>query len=77
MTGSKSGGSERQGATAVDYVKTSQEAEAELARKAAETKAEKATGASGAPETDDSPKRQGDKLEQVRDAAAGNPTGQG
>ena len=26
-----------------------------------------------APETDDSPKRQGDKLEQARDAAAGKP----
>jgi hypothetical protein len=39
----KSSGSDRQEATAVDYVKTSQEAEAELERKAAEVKAQKAS----------------------------------
>ena len=75
MTGSKSGGSDRKEARAVDYVKTSQEAEAELERRKAEEKAEKATRPSGAPETDDSPKRQGDKLEKARDTAAGKPKG--
>ena len=75
MTGSKSGGSDRKEARAVDYVKTSQEAEAELERRKAEEKAEKATRPSGAPETDDSPKRQGDKLEQARDTAGGEPGG--
>src|SRR5215203_154800 len=38
MAGSKSSGSDRDEARAVDYVKTSQEAEAELERKAAEEK---------------------------------------
>jgi hypothetical protein len=77
MTGSKNSHSERRDATAVDAVKTRQEAEAELNRKAAAAKAEKAARPSGAPETDDSPKRQGDKLEQARDAAAGRPTRRG
>ncbi len=43
MADPKSSGSDRQEATAVDYVKTSQEAEAELERKAAEAKAQKAS----------------------------------
>jgi hypothetical protein len=71
MASSKSSGSGRKEARAVDYVKTSQEAEAELARKAAEAKARKASRRADAPETDDSPKRQGDKLEHARDASAG------
>jgi hypothetical protein len=72
VTGSKSSGSDRQEARAVDYVKTSQEAEATLDKRAAETKAEKASRRSDAADTDDSPKRQGDKLEHARDAAAGS-----
>jgi hypothetical protein len=71
MVSSKSGGSDRKEARAVDYVKTSQEAEATLDKRAAEAKAKKASGRTEAPETDDSPKRQGDKLERARDAAAG------
>jgi hypothetical protein len=74
MAGSKSSGSDRKEARAVDYVKTSQEAEATLEKRAAETKAKKAARPSGAPETDDSPKRQGDKLERAAKAAAGKDT---
>ena len=74
MTGSKSGGSDRQEARAIDYVKTSQEAEAELGKRAADAKAKKASGRPDAPETDDSPKRQGDKLERASKAAAGKKT---
>jgi len=70
MAGSKSSGSGRKEARAVDYVKTSQEAEATLEKRSAETKAQKASRRSDAPETDDSPKRQGDKLEHARNAAA-------
>ena len=57
---------------AVDYVKTSQEVEAVLEKRAAETKVQKASRRSDAPETDDSPKRQGDKLEHARNPAAGS-----
>ena len=57
MVDPKSSGSDREGASAVDYVKTSEQAEAELERQAAEAKAQKATHPSGAPELDDSPKR--------------------
>jgi hypothetical protein len=71
MAGPKSSSSDRKEARAVDYVKTSQEAEATLEKRAAETTAKKATRRSDAPEIDDSPKRQGDKLERTRDAAAG------
>ena len=71
MASPKSSGSKRQEAEAVDYVKTSQEAAATLDKRAAETKAQKASRRSDAPETGDSPKRQGDKLEHARDAAAG------
>ena len=53
----------REGATALDSVKTKQRVEAKSAEKAAGAKAAKAFG--------DSPKRQGDKLERARDAAAG------
>ena len=63
MAGSKSSGSDRKEARAVDYVKTSQEAEATLEKRAAETKAQKASRRSDAPETDSSPKRQGGKGE--------------
>ena len=74
MAGSKSSGSDRKEARAVDYVKTSQEAEAELGKRAADAKAKKASRRSDAPETDDSPKRQGDKLERAAKAAAGKGT---
>ena len=70
MASPKTSGSDRKEARAVDSVKTSQEAEAELEKRAAETKAKKASRRSDVPETDDSPKRQGDKLERARDAAA-------
>ena len=70
MAGSESSGSDRQEARAVDYVKTSQEAEATLEKRAAETKAQKASHRSDVSETD-SPKRQGDKLEHASKAAAG------
>jgi hypothetical protein len=52
MAGSKSSSSGRKEARAVDYVKTSQEAEATLEKRAAETKAKKAARPSGAPEID-------------------------
>jgi len=71
MASPKSSGSKRQEAEAVDYVKTSQEAEATLDKRAAGKKANKASHRTDAPETDDSPKRQGDKLQHARDAAAG------
>jgi len=71
MPDPKSSGSDRDEARAVDYVKTSQEAEATLEKRAAETKAQKASHRSDAPEADDSPKRQGDKLERASKAAAG------
>jgi len=71
MAGAKSRGSDRQEARAVDYVKTSQEAEAALDKRAAEEKEQKASRRSEAPETDDSPKRQGDKLDRASKAAAG------
>ncbi len=74
MASSKSSGSDRQEARAVDYVKTSQVAEAELGKRAADAKARKASGRSDAPETDDSPKRQGDKLDRASKAAAGKKT---
>ena len=60
----------RDGATALSAVKTKETIDAADARRAAAAKSEKASGrardASG-----DSPKRQGDKLENARDAAAG------
>jgi hypothetical protein len=58
MAGPKSGSSDRKEARAVDFVKTSQEAEATLEKRAAKTKAQKASHRSDAPETGDSPKRQ-------------------
>ena len=51
------------GATALDNVKTKARVEAKSPAKAAGATAAKASG--------DSPKRQGDKLERARDAAAG------
>ena len=68
------GGSKQQGtkgATALDYVKTQQRAEAESDKRGASAKAEKASRAQEADPTHDSPKRQGDKLANARDAAAG------
>jgi hypothetical protein len=53
----------REGAAALDDVRTKARLEAKSAEKAAGAKAAKASG--------DSPKRQGDKLEEARDAAAG------
>jgi hypothetical protein len=63
----------RDGARAVDYVKTQQKVGAGIEEKAARAKAEQAAK----PEQDadpahDSPKRHGDKLEHARDAAAGH-----
>jgi hypothetical protein len=63
MAGSKSSGSDRKEARAVDYVKTSQEAEATLEKRAADAKAQKATRRLDTPETDSNPKRQGGKGE--------------
>ena len=71
MPDPKSSGSDRDEARAVDYVKTSQEVEAALDKRAAEGREEKASRRSDAPEADDSPKRQGDKLEHASKAAAG------
>ena len=66
----------RDGARAVDYVKTQQEVGADLEEKAARVKAEQASKpAQGADPARDSPKRHGDKLEHARDAAAGNGKG--
>jgi hypothetical protein len=70
---SKDKGSERDGAKALDYVKTQQRVGAGLDEKAASAKADKASQpAEGADPSHDSPKRQGDKLENARDAAAGH-----
>ena len=44
MAAPKSSGSDREGANAVDYVKTSEQAETELKRQAADTKAQKSSG---------------------------------
>jgi hypothetical protein len=71
MTGTKGKESDRE-AAAVDAVKTAREGDAARAEKAAQAARE---SAGAAPETDDSPKRQGDKLEHARDAAAGKPKG--
>ena len=68
---SKDRGSGREGAKAVDYVKTQQRVGAALDEKAAHAKAEQASKPQGADPTHDSPKRHGDKLEKARDAAAG------
>jgi hypothetical protein len=65
---SKATGSGREGARALDYVKTQREVEAKGAERKAAAKAEKAARRQG---SGDSPKRQGDKLEKARDAAAG------
>ena len=69
----KAQGSRREGATAIEVVKTKQRVEAASAGREAASKAAKvakpakpARAGSG-----DSPKRQGDKLEKARDAAAG------
>ena len=67
---SKAQGSRREGATALDYVKTQQKVEAKSAEKAAVAKGAKASKPARAG-SGDSPKRQGDKLEKARDAAAG------
>jgi hypothetical protein len=72
MAGTSQG--KREGAAALDSVKTKEKVEATSAGRAAAAKAEKASkparNGSG-----DSPKRQGDKLEKARDAAAGRPKG--
>ena len=72
------GGSKEQGskdAKALDYVKTQQRAEAESEKRTASAKAEKASRPQEADPTHDSPKRQGDKLANARDAAAGKGKG--
>jgi hypothetical protein len=58
----------REGARALDYVKTQREVEAKGAARDASAKVERASRREG---SGDSPKRQGDKLEKARDAAAG------
>ena len=70
MTGSTEG--KGSGATAVDYVKTEQEVDAQLAKKEAGAKAANAKAASGAA-SGDSPKPHGDKLDQATRAAASEP----
>ncbi len=70
---SKEQGSKRKGAKALEYVKTQQRTEAELAKQAATAKEKKASRpveGAGDP-SHDSPKRQGDKLEKATRAAAG------
>ncbi len=67
----------REGATAVDYVKTQHKAGAALEEQAAHAKAEQASEpADGGDPAHDSPKRHGDKLENARDAAAGTRKGE-
>ena len=56
-------------APAVDYVRTQQEIDADLAKRDAEAKAGAAT-AGGPAGSGDSPKPHGDKLEHARDEAA-------
>ena len=64
------------GAKALDYVETQQQAKAELSQQEAGAQAQKAARPrEGADPTHDSPKRQGDKLEKARDAAAGRSKG--
>jgi hypothetical protein len=63
----------RGGATALDSVKTKEKVEAGGAKRAAAAKAEQASKPARAG-SGDSPKRQGDKLEKARDAAAGRST---
>ena len=66
----------RDGARAVDYVKTQQKVGADLDKKAARAKADQASKpGQGADPTHDSPKRHGDKLEHARDSAAGHGKG--
>ena len=73
---SKDKGSGREGAQAVDYVKTQQRAEASIQEKEASAKTEKASKAVQSTDAaHDSPKRHGDKLETARDAAAGRAKG--
>jgi hypothetical protein len=68
----KDKGSARQGARALDYVKTQQKVGAVLEERAAKAKAKEASRpAQGSDPAHDSPKRHGDKLERARDAAAG------
>jgi hypothetical protein len=69
MAGRSQGGRSGEGAAALDYVKTQRAVEAKGEKKAARAKAEGAKGAAAS--SGDSPKRQGDKLEKARDAAAG------
>ena len=59
----------RGGAEAVDYVKTEQKVEADLAKREAEAKAGGAASGNAKP-SGDSPKPHGDKLENAKDAAA-------
>ena len=68
-TGSKTDDAGRN--TAVDYVKTAQEVDAKLTERSAAAKARDAARPTEAPETDDSPKHQGDKLGNAVRAAAG------
>jgi conjugal transfer/entry exclusion protein len=69
MADPKSSGSDREEARAVDYVKTSQEAEAELERKAAEAKAQKGSDREQARAVDYVKTSQGAEAELERKAA--------
>jgi hypothetical protein len=68
---SKDKGSERDGANALDYVKTQQRVGAGLDEKTAIATADKAQPTQAGDPSHDSPKHQGDKLENARDVAAG------
>ena len=57
------------GAEAVDYVKTEQKVDADLAKRGAEAKVGGAPSGKAQP-SGDSPKPHGDKLENAKDAAA-------
>jgi hypothetical protein len=72
MAGTSRGGRSGEGGTALTSVKTQRAVEAGAEEKAARAKAKGAAKPAG---SGDSPKRQGDKLERARDAAAGRPKG--
>ena len=74
MAGMSKAKGSREGATALDSVKTKEKVEAASAERSAAAKAAKAAKPARAG-SGDSPKRQGDKLEKARDAAAGRRRG--
>jgi hypothetical protein len=70
MAGMSKAKGSREGAAALDSVKTKEKVEATSAERASSAKAAKA-GKPARAGSGDSPKHQGDKLERARDAAAG------